>query len=171
MTETKTGRHSTGGRLLAPSDWKDRFFKALIETNLPYEACKAAGVSRTYAYKQRREDPEFAEVWADCIERGTEILEQIAVRRAAEGSDTLMMFILKSRRPEVYRENVHHEHDHQHHVEGQIELLDGRQPIQVNAAKRREAARLLLTEESESETTDAESEEIPDADVVEDAAA
>ncbi len=54
--------------------------------------------------------PDFAEAWQEIIARNTEILEQIAVRRAAEGSDQLLMFLLRARKPHMYveRHQLHH---------------------------------------------------------------
>lgn len=68
------------------------------------EACKAVGIGRRTAYDERQRNEEFAVAWADVLEESTEDLEQVAVRRAKDGSDTLMIFLLKARRPEVYRE-------------------------------------------------------------------
>ena len=74
------------------------------------EAAKRAGVHRTTVWRRRQDDEEFAERWDDVLEHSTEVLEQIAVRRAAESSDQLLMFLLRARRPEVYseRHRVHH---------------------------------------------------------------
>lgn len=144
----------TGGR--APrKGWQERFLKAFRETHMVTEACKKAGCSRAFVYDYRKRDSAFAQAWADIEEQSTEILEQVATRRAIEGSDNLIMFLLKSRRPEVYRENVYHEHTHQ--VGGEVEiLLNGQQPIQIEAAKRREAARLLLAGPQGEAPVDAE---------------
>lgn len=91
-------------------------------------ACKRAGVSRSTAYAERRRNEEFALAWADVEEATTERMEREAQRRAVEGvkrdvlyqgdkvgeelhySDTLMIFLLKARRPHVYRDNVHIQH-------------------------------------------------------------
>jgi len=61
-------------------------------------------------YLWRREDPDFAEAWDEALEEGTDLLEDEARRRAMAGSDHLLMFILKSRRPAQYRERSVHEH-------------------------------------------------------------
>jgi hypothetical protein len=52
-----------------------------------------------------RTDAKFAREWAEIEEASTEQLERIAVRRASEGSDVLLIFLLKARRPEVYRDH------------------------------------------------------------------
>lgn len=88
----------------------ESFLAALEETHLVSEAAKAAGIHRATAYEWRKQDPQFAAAWGDVEDRSTEVLEQIAVRRAAQGSDVLLMFLLKARRPELYREHHHVEH-------------------------------------------------------------
>lgn len=87
-------------------------------------AAKRASISRRAAYEWRDADAEFAKEWDEAIEAGTDGLEQEARRRAYEGvdepvfyqgeecgtvrkySDTLLIFLLKGRRPEKYRERV-----------------------------------------------------------------
>jgi len=74
-------------------------------------ACRLAGVSRATAYRARQRSPKFAQEWHDAWESGTDLLEDTAFERALAGSDTLLIFLLKARRPEVFRENVRMEHD------------------------------------------------------------
>lgn len=80
------------------------------------------GLSRQALYAQRLLDAEFAQVWEDALEVGTDIFEDELKRRAVEGtekpvfyrgeivghikefSDTLLIVALKARRPEKYRE-------------------------------------------------------------------
>lgn len=145
--QTPRGNAPHHGGSRPPVDgWKDRFLEEFKETHLVTSACIAAGVSRAHFYKTRVKDEVFAAAYEDLLERDTELLERIATRRAAEGSDTLMIFLLKARRPEVYRENIHH--DHSHVVTGHIGvgLINGHEPIEFEASKRREAAALLLEE-------------------------
>lgn len=99
-------------------------------------ACRKVKVGRRTVYDRRQRDEDFALAWADIEERTTEQMEREAIRRGMEGfekpvyqgkelvghvrefSDTLLIFMLKSRRPEVYRERhtidhagtVRHEH-------------------------------------------------------------
>lgn len=91
-------------------------------------ACKLAKVGRTTVYEERQRNEGFALAWHDIEERTTEMMEREAYRRAVEGvtkplvsagkhvtdvteySDTLLIFMLKSRRPERYRDNVKVEH-------------------------------------------------------------
>ena len=89
-------------------------------------ACRAARLPRARAYEWREADPDFAKAWDDAVERGTDALEDEAVRRAMQGvlkpvyqggkkvgaireySDTLLIFLLKARRPEKFKERIEH---------------------------------------------------------------
>jgi hypothetical protein len=80
-------------------------------------------------YRWRATDPQF-EAWKLAYERGTDVLEDEAQRRAVDGvqdfrldrhgvehpytrySDALLMFLLKARRPERFRDNVKIEYRH-----------------------------------------------------------
>lgn len=84
-------------------------FLASIESgNTVQCAAKSVGLSRQAFYKRRLIDTAFADDWDDAAEAGTQVLEQEATRRAMDGSDGLLMFLLKARRPAVYRENLRH---------------------------------------------------------------
>lgn len=61
-------------------------------------------------YALRDRDPKFREAWEDALEHGSDRLEDIAHRRARNGSDTLLIFLLKARRPDKYRERSAVEH-------------------------------------------------------------
>lgn len=70
-------------------------------------ACKAEKISRNAYYEWRKADPEFKQATDDAIDEGTDFLEDKARDRATSGeSDTLLIFLLKGRRPEKYRERV-----------------------------------------------------------------
>lgn len=103
---------------------REKFLKALSEFHGNVsKALEAVKISRMAAYDWKKDDPDFSQEWDDVVEAGTEELEQEAWRRAHEGweepvfyqgevvgavrkfSDTLLMFTLKGRRPEKYREN------------------------------------------------------------------
>ena len=88
----------------------DRFLAALSDGLSVTAAAIAAGARRSAMYGWRAEDPLFAEAWDEAIEEGTDKLEEEARRRALNGSDPLIMFMLKARRPAKYRERSLHEH-------------------------------------------------------------
>lgn len=107
---------------------KAAFLKAFEELHVVSDAAKAAGVHRSTIYDWAEKDKEFEKAWNELIDRSTDLLEREAYRRAAVGveepvyyrgkqvgsvkrfSDTLLMFLLKGRKPETYRENHRHEH-------------------------------------------------------------
>ena len=100
----------------------EQFLKALAETCNVTAAARQIGMSRRAMYDKRDADTEFAEAWDNAVEQGIDTLEFEARRRAYEGvdepvfhrgeecghvrrySDTLLMFLLRSHRPEKYRE-------------------------------------------------------------------
>ena len=105
------------------------FLEALVAGKSVTAACREARLGRTAVYGWRREDEAFAKDWDAALETGTDALEDEAVRRAVEGtlkpvyqggkqvgtvreySDTLLIFLLKARRPEKFKERAAIEHD------------------------------------------------------------
>lgn len=93
-------------------------------------AARVAGVERTNAYRWQEHDDQFAAAYREAEIEATETLEAEARRRAVEGveketgvyhrgqliatqteitySDTLLIFLLKARAPEKYRERFDH---------------------------------------------------------------
>lgn len=113
------------GRTVRTPKKRTAFIESLRETGGNVSrSCEAADMSRVAAYEWRTADPEFAKEWNDAVEFGTDELEEEARRRAYAGvdepvfyqgeqcgtvrkySDTLLIFLLKGRRPETYRDNV-----------------------------------------------------------------
>lgn len=91
-------------------DWKPIWLEAFKDKGTVTAACEVARVSRSTVYDARTDDS-FATAW-DAIEHmTTEDLEQEAIRRAKDGSDTLLIFMLKSRKPETYRERYEVKHE------------------------------------------------------------
>lgn len=118
-------------RKRAPSkkrpDWKPKWLTAFRKTGMVTAACKESGVGRRTVYDARA-DEEFAAAWDEIEAETSDEMEREAYRRAVEGvtepvvsagkhvtdvqkfSDTLLIFMLKGRRPERFRENVKVEH-------------------------------------------------------------
>jgi hypothetical protein len=87
-------------------------------------AAKGAGYARRSLYRWRAADAELAAAWDDALEVDTDLLEDEALRRALHGvaeprfyegkarghvqkySDTLLIFLLKARRPEKYSDKA-----------------------------------------------------------------
>ena len=104
---------------------KDAKFLELIAGGATIsDACRAAGYTRSTVYVYKADDPKFAEAWDEANEQAIERMEREADRRAIEGydkpvyhlgvevgserkfSDTLLIFRLKAKRPDVYRERA-----------------------------------------------------------------
>jgi hypothetical protein len=147
----------TNSGLLA-KEWKAAFLTALGEHGMVTLACQTIGIGRSTAYEARQSDEQFALAWADVEELTTEKMEREAYRRAVEGvqrdvlfqgdkvgeerhySDTLLIFMLKSRRPDRYRDNVKIEHSGT--VAHRLEAPEDAQRRAVQAAGILERARL-----------------------------
>lgn len=113
-----------------PDNWKALFVAALAKSPNVSGACQRAKVSRSWAYAQRDLDQDFADAWDEALQTSIDMAAGEAYRRAVKGvitktkytpdgskviertreySDTLLMFLLKAHRPEVYRETVRSE--------------------------------------------------------------
>lgn len=84
--------------------WRIRFLDALRLHGIVTQAALDAGIHRDTAYFERSQDPEFAKEWEAALDRGVDMLEDVATKRAYEGDTTMLIFLLKHRRPEKYRE-------------------------------------------------------------------
>lgn len=91
-------------------NWRPIFLAALETEGTVWAACVTAKINRSTAYRERQRNEQFALDWADVESKVTDTLEREAVRRALEGSDRMLEFLLKARAPDKYRENVKVEH-------------------------------------------------------------
>ena len=117
MASTLQTRHNK-------ADIQARFLESFrVYANIS-AACRVAGVSRPTIYEWQEHDEQFAAEFKLAEVASTESLEREAYRRAVEGvdkpvfqgkelvgtireySDTLLIVLLKARRPDVYRERL-----------------------------------------------------------------
>lgn len=94
-------------------DWTGAFLTAFKQIGILGPAATHAGVSRWAVRKRVIRDPAFAQRYNEAMEESTERLEAVAFARASrteEPSDILLMFLLKGRKPNVYRDNWRVEH-------------------------------------------------------------
>ena len=75
-----------------------------VKVGTVYDACLAANVGRATHYRWLQDDPVYAQRFLATEEEAIESLEAVAQQRARERSDLLLIFLLKAKRPEVYRE-------------------------------------------------------------------
>lgn len=108
--------------------WKEKFLKTLSRTGNVSTACRRARIDRGYVYTLYYRDPRFRKRWDKAQETAVDYLEGEAWKRAAKGldkpvyqggklvgyerrySDTLLIFLLKGRRPDVFGDKTKLEH-------------------------------------------------------------
>ena len=100
MTDTRTNRTARKEKAL---------LDALRDGDSISAAVRAAGIARSTYYEWRNTHPDFAAAADDAIEEGTDALEDEGKRRAMNGSDTMLIFLLKGRRREKYGDRQSHE--------------------------------------------------------------
>lgn len=100
---------------------RDQFLDELRKTANVTVAASKVGWRRRMAYRYRDEDTEFAKAWDEAVEEGLDLIEEELRRRAVDGidkplafkgeltgdsikeySDTLLIFFLKGKRPQVW---------------------------------------------------------------------
>ena len=85
-------------------EWHERFLELFSMSLNVALAAHGAGVDRRQIYRECDRNPQFAEQLRDAKAAAIERLEAAAYERAKNVSDTLLIFLLKSHKPEVYRE-------------------------------------------------------------------
>jgi hypothetical protein len=104
---------------------KASFLEALACGWTVTHAAERTGTNKRRFYELREADEAFAAAWDDAIDQGTQVLEDELHRRAIEGWDedsfdgdgklvrrvrryspALLIFSLKARKPDVYRDNA-----------------------------------------------------------------
>jgi len=96
---------STPSALRRP-DWAPRFIEVFAATGNVRLAATAAGVSRDAPYKRAQADQAFGAAWLRAREDAVDGLEAECRRRALNGSDALLTFLLRAERPDKYRDRV-----------------------------------------------------------------
>jgi len=94
-----------------PRGWEDKVLAAVARGESVAAAARRAGVSRITVYRRLQRSSTFAQAFEDAYEEGTDRLEDAAYQLAIGGDRSLLMFLLKARRPERYRETLQVEHD------------------------------------------------------------
>lgn len=136
-------------------EWWAPFLEAFANTGNVSRACETAKIARSTAYIDRREIPAFSAMWDEAEEQAISGLEDVAQDRARTTSDTLLIFLLKCRKPNVYRDIVRNEQTGPNG--GPIEyrdltdLSDADLDREIAAIERGEAPPLAGTEEEGEE--------------------
>lgn len=102
--------------------YEAKFLDLLANSGNVTLSAKGANVTRVVVYDRRRVDPVFAAKWDDALAEALELLEATAWQRARKQSDLLLIFLLKSYKPERFADRLR--------IEGNINIT------QVNEAVR-----------------------------------
>ncbi len=108
-TVAERQRKANGQFAIQKSDWTEGFLAAYGENGNIRASCRAVDIGRREVDFLRDNDPEFAAAFEIAREDSIEHLEHIGRKRAEASSDVLLIFLLKSLRPEVYRETIRNE--------------------------------------------------------------
>jgi hypothetical protein len=85
--------------------WQKAFLAALENTGSVTAAAEAAHMGRSMVYHHKRHDAAFSKLWDESLDIAADTLEDEARQRAFDGSDVLLMFLLKGIRPQKWRES------------------------------------------------------------------
>ena len=80
------------------------YVRAYVEAGTHSQASDLSGIPSSERQFYQKHVPEFAAALDEAFEMVTEDLEYMAHRRALEKSDTLLTFLLRARKPHVYRD-------------------------------------------------------------------
>lgn len=146
------GKGSTRSTRKKEEVWKPVFLAELLNAPNVAEACRVAGIDRTTAYNHKHADPDFSAAWDSAIELSMDKAEAELYRRAVEGvekpvyqggelvghlqeySDTLLIFMLKSRRRATYGDRLALEFDLTSATDEQLKRIQaGEDPKRVLA--------------------------------------
>ena len=83
-------------------DWRPAFLAAFRNSANVRAAAQAAGIDWSTAYKARKREPLFAEAWEMAEQEALDLLEARAMQLALAGDSHLLMFFLRTRRPEKF---------------------------------------------------------------------
>src|SRR5688500_17155173 len=87
---------------------KAPFLAAYRKYGVIWRAARAVGISRAAGHDWRRNDSNFAQHFIEEHNDTTDLLEASAISRALRGETALLIFLLKSRKPEMYSERFRH---------------------------------------------------------------
>ena len=85
---------------------KEAALKAFADYGTVAAAMRKVGMARRTWYDWKENDAEFAKLAGDAELAVADDLEEEAIKRAKESSDTLLIFLLKGHKPERYREKL-----------------------------------------------------------------
>jgi hypothetical protein len=109
MTARAPTKRTTQTTAKERRDWRPIFLEAYGRLGIISGACKVAKVGRTNVYTERVRNPEFAAAWDEVEQHGIDEVELAARMNALAGNAPMQMFLLKTRRRELYGESGNEE--------------------------------------------------------------
>jgi hypothetical protein len=80
--------------------------EAIADGKTVTEAARSVGMCRDWVYQWKGTDPTFAADLQHAMDASTDLLEAEARRRAFEGSDLLLIFLLRQRSPARFNQKM-----------------------------------------------------------------
>ena len=96
---------------MTPKNWKPAFLEAYAESGNLKESAESVGVTRQAVYDAKKRSKVFAAEVAVAREHAADELEAVAIKRAKDHSDTLLIFLLKGLKPDTYADKKVHGFD------------------------------------------------------------
>lgn len=103
--------------------WEDKFIQLYTKTGNVSLSAKGCGIHRNTVYARREASPDFAKAMDGAREEAIEALEYEAWKRAKSKSDVLLIFLLKSLKPDMYRETTRQEIANERDKDGNIQPI------------------------------------------------
>lgn len=139
-------------------DWRADFLNAFARIGIIEESCKVVGISSRTVLRERRGNPAFRRQFEEAERAAVGVLERAAFERAVLGtsrpiyqggrlvgyeqmySDTLLMFLLRARDPERFRErlSVRDETPRRDTIDAEVLRLAGEVETRARLEARRE---------------------------------
>jgi hypothetical protein len=78
------------------------FLRHLEDSGSVSAAAARTGIARNTVYQRRKVDPAFALGWQRAVEMAVDAPRVAAITRACDGDNRLLMFLLRTLRPEIH---------------------------------------------------------------------
>lgn len=119
----RTGRKpaAVDGRTTAAK--KKEALAAYYEYGTICRACKVAKISRDTWRQWRMNDEQFKSDAENAALDVADDLEEVAIKRAKDDSDTMLIFLLKGFKPDKYAERSHQKHDVGENLQSLLDLI------------------------------------------------
>jgi hypothetical protein len=152
---------------------KTKFLEAYKVVGTASEAARITGIPRDTHREWLKKSETYRQAFADADDAATEVLEKEALRRAVEGreedvyfngvpvgkvrkySDVLLIFLMKAKRPDVYRERYDVRTQGNLNIQSAVKVIheyhDGQPAIEAIAKELEPNSRMLTAQVPDAE--------------------